>query len=36
MNEQQPIASAVRTIAHVPDGMQPMVLAKLVEQRVEL
>ena len=24
-----------RTIANVPDGMQPMVLAKLVQQRIE-
>jgi len=33
MNELAPVRPS-RTIANVPDGMQPMVLAKLVEQRL--
>ena len=35
MNELSGIAPAVRTISNVPDGMQPMALAKLVEQRLK-
>jgi transcription-repair coupling factor (superfamily II helicase) len=35
MNEISPMSPAVRTISNVPDGMQPMVLAKLVQQRLE-
>ena len=34
MNEQVAQRPA-RTIANVPDGMQPMVLARLVQQRIE-
>ena len=34
MNELNPLRPA-RTIANVPDGMQPMVLARLVQQRIE-
>jgi len=34
MNELSPIRPT-RTIANVPDGMQPMVLARLVQQRLE-
>lgn len=35
MNEQSPIKTPVRTISNVPDGMQPMALAKLVENRIK-
>ncbi|QQR40683.1 transcription-repair coupling factor [Devosia rhizoryzae] len=35
MNEQSPIKTPVRTISNVPDGMQPMALAKLVEDRIK-
>ncbi|WP_297112502.1 transcription-repair coupling factor [uncultured Devosia sp.] len=35
MNELAGIAPQVRTISNVPDGMQPMVLARLVEQRLK-
>ena len=34
MNELSGIDPAQRTIANVPDGMQPMVLARLVEERL--
>ena len=34
MNEMSP-QRPTRTIANVPDGMQPMVLARLVQQRIE-
>jgi transcription-repair coupling factor (superfamily II helicase) len=34
MNEMSP-QRPTRTIANVPDGMQPMALAKLVQQRIE-
>lgn len=34
MNDLTPIKPG-RTIANVPDGMQPMVLARLVQQRIE-
>ncbi|WP_224702238.1 transcription-repair coupling factor [Devosia aquimaris] len=33
MNDATPLRPA-RTIANVPDGMQPMVLARLIEQRI--
>src|SRR5690606_30538722 len=35
MNALSGIAPAVRTISNVPDGVQPMALAKLVEQRLK-
>ncbi|MCP8882065.1 transcription-repair coupling factor [Devosia sp. XJ19-1] len=35
MNEMSGVAPTPRTISNVPDGMQPMVLARLVEQRLE-
>jgi len=35
MNEMSGVAPQVRTISNVPDGMQPMVLAQLVEQRLK-
>jgi transcription-repair coupling factor (superfamily II helicase) len=35
MNEMRGVAPQVRTISNVPDGMQPMVLAQLVEQRLK-
>jgi len=35
MNEISGVAPQVRTISNVPDGMQPMVLAQLVEQRLK-
>ncbi|WP_172122992.1 MULTISPECIES: transcription-repair coupling factor [unclassified Devosia] len=35
MNEQKPVVRPSRIISNVPDGMQPMVLAKLVEQRLK-
>jgi transcription-repair coupling factor (superfamily II helicase) len=35
MNEASAITPPVRTISNVPDGMQPMVLARLVEQRLK-
>ncbi|WP_137151796.1 transcription-repair coupling factor [Devosia sp. FKR38] len=34
MNDATPLRPA-RTIANVPDGMQPMVLARMVEQRIK-
>ncbi|MBU1304429.1 MAG: DEAD/DEAH box helicase, partial [Alphaproteobacteria bacterium] len=34
MNDATPLRPA-RTIANVPDGMQPMVLARLIQQRIE-
>ncbi len=35
MNELTGVAPQVRTISNVPDGMQPMVLAQLIEQRLK-
>ncbi|ODT69685.1 MAG: transcription-repair coupling factor [Pelagibacterium sp. SCN 63-23] len=35
MNELSGIAPHIRTISNVPDGMQPVVLARLVEQRLK-
>ncbi|MEQ9637378.1 MAG: transcription-repair coupling factor [Devosia marina] len=35
MNELTGVAPHVRTISNVPDGMQPMVLAQLIEQRLK-
>jgi transcription-repair coupling factor (superfamily II helicase) len=34
MNEIAGVAPTLRTISNVPDGMQPMALARLVEQRL--
>lgn len=35
MNEANRISPPVRTISNVPDGMQPMVLGRMVEQRLK-
>ena len=35
MNEAKSITPPVRTISNVPDGMQPMVLGRMVEQRLK-
>lgn len=35
MNEMSSMKPVVRTISNVPDGMQPMALAKIVEQRLK-
>jgi transcription-repair coupling factor (superfamily II helicase) len=35
MNEIAGVAPTLRTLSNVPDGMQPMVLARLVEQRLK-
>ena len=35
MNVVAGVAPTLRTISNVPDGMQPMVLARLVEQRLK-
>ncbi|MBE7731834.1 transcription-repair coupling factor [Devosia faecipullorum] len=35
MNEAKSITPSVRTISNVPDGMQPVVLGRMVEQRLK-
>ena len=35
MNEMSGVTPPLRTISNVPDGMQPMVLAQLVERRLK-